>query len=88
MTATLTVNNKKNYWFFENKRDLKVFKFSIFTTNNTIIVHFNLFEKIFTFILSFLLYLLGESKLLLSIKTLPFGIKSINPIQKYLHITE
>ena len=50
MTATHTVNNKKNYWFFENKRYLKVFKFSIFTTNNTIIVHFNLFEK---FLLSF-----------------------------------
>ena len=76
----------KNIWYH------KVFKIFMFTTNNTIdLVYFKLFEiywKYFNIILSFFSYFLGQSELVSSNKFLPFNIKSINPVQKYLHITE
>ena len=37
---------------------------------------------------SFLSKLFGEKRLVKSVKVLPLSIKSINPIQKYPHITE
>ena len=37
---------------------------------------------------SFFLKLFGEKRLVKSVKLLPLSIKSINPIQKYPHITE
>ena len=76
----------KNIWYY------KVFKIFMFTTNNTIdLDYFKLFEiywKYFNIILSFFSYFLGQNELVSSNKLLPFNIKSINPVQKYLHITE
>ena len=44
--------------------------------------------KYFKIISSFLSKLFGEKRLVKSIKVLRLSIKSINPIQKYLHIIE
>ena len=37
---------------------------------------------------SFFLKLFGEKRLVKSVKLLPLNIKSINPMQKHLHVTE
>ena len=37
---------------------------------------------------SFFLKLFGEKRFVYSVKVFPLNIKSINPMQKYLHITE
>ena len=37
---------------------------------------------------SFFLKLFGEKRYVYSVKVFPLNIKSINPMQKYLHITE
>ena len=80
------VSFSKMHWYF------RVFKFSIFTTNNTIdffdLNLFRIYWKYFSIISSFISYLFGENKLVYSNKLLPFYIKSINQIQKYLHIIE
>ena len=47
-----------------------------------------LFIKHFKIMSSFFLKLFGEKRFVNSIKVFPLSIKSINPIQKYLHITE
>ena len=44
--------------------------------------------KYFKIISSFLSKLFGEKRLVKSVKVLRLSIKSINPIQKYLHIIE
>ena len=44
--------------------------------------------KLFKIILSFFLKLFGEKRVVNSVKCFPATIKSINPIQKYPHITE
>ena len=44
--------------------------------------------KYFKIISSFLSKLFGEKRLVKSIKVLRLSMKSINPIQKYLHIIE
>ena len=74
----------KNVWYF------RVFKFSIFTTTNTIqyLNRFRVYWKCFSIILSLFSYSLGENKLIYSNKLLLFNIKSINPVKKYPHITE
>ena len=46
------------------------------------------FLKWFKIIWSFLLKSFGEKRLVKSVKFLSLSIKSINPIQKYPHITE
>ena len=46
------------------------------------------FLKQFKIISSFFWKLLGEKRIIKSVKLLPLSIKSINPIQKYSHITE
>ena len=77
--------------FFEDVWYFRLFKFSILTTNNAIeLFHLNLFcyLRYSSIILSFFLYSLGEKKFVQSSKSLPFSIKSINPLQKYQHIIE
>ena len=77
--------------FFENVWYFRIFKFCILATNNAIqFFHRTLFIywTFFSIILSFFSYLLGENKFIESNKLLALNIKSINPIQKYLHITE
>ena len=47
-----------------------------------------LFIKYFKIISSFFSKLFGEKRFVYSVKVFPLNIKSINPIQKYPHITE
>ena len=47
-----------------------------------------LFIKYFKIKSSFLSKLFGEKRFVNSVKVFPLNIKSINPIQKYPHITE
>ena len=49
---------------------------------------FSMFWKYFSITFYFFLYLFPENKLLSSNRLWHFNIKSINPIQKYLHIIE
>ena len=66
LIATLTTNNGKNKCLIKNIGYLRVFKFSILTTNNAIyFFHPNLFRiylKKISIILSFFSYSLGENK--------------------------
>ena len=70
----------------------RIFRFFIFTTNNTIdFFQLNLFRiywRYASIILSFFSYSLGENKLVYSNILLPFNIKSIHPIQKFPYIIE
>ena len=47
-----------------------------------------LFIKYFKIIPSFLSKLFGEKRLVYSVNVFPLNIKSINPMEKYQHITE
>ena len=49
---------------------------------------FIIYQKYFSIILLFLSYFSPENNLVYPNKLLSFNIKSINPIQKYMHITE
>ena len=72
-------------WFF------RVLRFFIYFAKITIhFYHFNLFRfhgKYFNIIVSFFLYSLGKNIFSYSSQLLLFGMKSINPVQKYRHIT-
>ena len=47
-----------------------------------------LFTKYFKIIPSFFSKLFGEKRLVYSVNVFPLNIKSINPMEKYQHITE
>ena len=65
------------------------FKFSVFIANITMDFYylylFRFYWNYFNIILSFFLSLLEEDRFIYSKKLLYFNIKSINPIQQYLH---
>ena len=88
---TLTANNGKSKYFFENVWYFRDFKFSALTTKNTRdFFCFNLFSywKYFTIILKLFSYLLGENNIAKTNSLLPRSIKSINPVQTYSPIIE
>ena len=60
-----------------------------YTLNNMIPFYmYALFIKYFKITSSFFSKLFGEKRFVNSVKVFPLKIKSTNPIQKYLHITE